>query len=198
MDIDVMLYEGKDSDFHLAMYLDKPGMGQHFYMPARHSEWLFNTPSQMSFTHNTYTFVFPSGHLAEFSLRHAIGKMIEGTFLYVAGPIFFNICLISESMLADEVKTEGGFLNSHQKQMEFGFGVEGLKDSGHYSDQQISFYPAVGNKSKFSPEFKRELPSEFQSFVDNFEKIVYISFGSIFNPPHEVITKMRETIRLAQ
>ena len=26
LDVDAMLYEGKDSDYHLAKYLDKPGM----------------------------------------------------------------------------------------------------------------------------------------------------------------------------
>ena len=33
VDADVFLFEGKDFDIHLAKYLEKPGMAQHFYMP---------------------------------------------------------------------------------------------------------------------------------------------------------------------
>ena len=53
-------------------------------------------------------------------------------------------------------------------------------------------------KSKFSPQFNSVLPDEYQLFIDRFEKVVYISFGSIMNPPDELLMLMIEAIELAQ
>jgi len=148
----------------------------------------------------TYAAVKPAGHLHDLDIYHTVGKVLEYAFMYVVAPhLVPRAILITEAELADEVKDENGrFLRTFNRQMTFGFGIEGFVDKVQVSDQQVNFYPPVEPKSKFSPQFDANLPEEYQLFIDRFEKVVYISFGSIMNPPDELLMLMIEAIEQAQ
>ena len=70
----------------------------------------------------------------------------------------------------------------------------GLSDQTQYSDQWVSFYPAVETKSKFGKNFDGALPQEYTDFLERFDKIVYISFGTTYNPNYEKLVKIVDAI----
>jgi len=78
---------------------------------------------------------------------------------------------------------QGGWINEVGKGVIFGTGIEGLRDRSQRPDNQATFYPAVPSLSKFNPDFtdtKMEL--EFVEFIEKYDKIVLVSFGTMFVP----------------
>jgi hypothetical protein len=56
------------------------------------------------------------------------------------------------------------------------------------------FYPALPSKSKFNPEFmEKSLPDQYAEFIDRFEGIIYISFGTMFMPS---VDQMSEIVKM--
>ena len=79
-----------------------------------------------------------------------------------------------------------------------GFGIEGFRDRALQSPQTVAFYPAVATKSKFNPDFMtKSLSEEFTDFLEKYESVVYISFGTTFMPPSEQMLKVVDMIKLA-
>ena len=109
LDIDVMLYEAKDSDFHIAKYIDKPGMGQHFYVPALTNEWLHHYPSQLHYSTISYGAIKPAGSMHDLDIRHTLGKFIEYTFIYFMAPSILSFVMINEWQIADEVRGDDNY-----------------------------------------------------------------------------------------
>ena len=66
----------------------------------------------------------------------------------------------------------------------FGFGIEGLRDRVQVGQNVVSFYPAVPPNSKSHPNFAEvmQMEAEYTDFIDKYEKIVLISFGTMFVP----------------
>lgn len=61
----------------------------------------------------------------------------------------------------------------------------------------VGFYPAVETKSKYDSTFiAKGLDQEFTDFIDRFEAVVYISFGTTFMPSNEQMLKVVDMIKL--
>ena len=185
IDPDVFLYEMKDLDTLLARWIDKPGMGQHFYLPASTNEWFYNHPRQINSYYTTYQPIEASVPQNEISLRNAAGKGLEVVVLMTMVPLIMQFTSFNEMNVHPEIRGELGLWHQPNTKMSFGFGVEGFRDRYQYTEQSSFFFPAVESKSKFSPQFSTQLPQDYLEFIDRFESIVYISFGSIFNPEDE-------------
>ena len=80
----------------------------------------------------------------------------------------------------------------------FGFGIEGFRDRVQLSSHEASFYPAVPSQSFLIPNFNEtmKLEKEYTDFFDKHERVVLISFGTMFMPPIEEMDLIIEAIKL--
>lgn len=87
-----------------------------------------------------------------------------------------------QEQLNEELKRTWNVKN-YSKGYVFGFGRDNFRDRTQNNGQQATFYPAVTSKSKFHPDFtKKALPDNYVEFIDKYESIIYISFGTMFMP----------------
>ena len=59
----------------------------------------------------------------------------------------------------------------------------------------LHFYPTLSNQSKFLKDYSNALSEEYTQFLDRFEKVVFISFGTIYNPDKTDADKLIRMIR---
>ena len=85
------------------------------------------------------------------------------------------------------------------KTVNFGSGIEGLRDRVQRGSNNISFYPPVPTDSKNSPGFAEwmKLDAEYNDFIDKFERIVLVSFGVMFVPSKDQMDLLIEAMQLS-
>ena len=60
----------------------------------------------------------------------------------------------------------------------------------------MRFYPALPSESKFNQNFSEESLSDiYQEFLERFDSVVYISFGTSFMPPYDQLMTLISMIR---
>ena len=66
------------------------------------------------------------------------------------------------------------------------------------SSHEASFYPAVPTRSYLNPKIEEEmtLDEEYTTFFDKHQKVVLISFGSMFMPPVHEMDLIIDAIKL--
>jgi hypothetical protein len=79
----------------------------------------------------------------------------------------------------------------------FGIGTDGFLDRAQSDGKLAMFYPALPSKSKFNPTFiEKSLPEQYTEFIDRYEGIIYISFGTMFMPSLEQMAEIVKMIQL--
>jgi len=96
----------KDLDTLLARWIDKPGMGQHFYLPAGTHEWFYNQPRQVNSYYTTYQPIEATAPQNEISLRNAAGKAIEVFVIMYFVPSLFWLGVFNEWNVHPEIRGE--------------------------------------------------------------------------------------------
>ena len=73
------------------------------------------------------------------------------------------------------------------KTVNFGSGIEGLRDRVQKGQNNISFYPPVPTTSKRHPDFEEnmKMDAEYNDFIDKYERIILVSFGVMFVPSED-------------
>ena len=163
-------------------------MAFHFYLPAGINEWNYNYPAQTQNYYPSYgATLLPSVPLPQFSLENMFARWLETQMINTLPNSLYPIVMFNEDEVAAEVKAEikglrQHFLYSHVTAVGFGFGTDKFIDRGQWSEQALHFYPLLENQSQYKNQIIKPLSSEFTTFIDSFEKVVYISFGSMLNP----------------
>ena len=82
---------------------------------------------------------------------------------------------------------EPGWFRRPCTTVNFGSGIEGLRDKVQKGQNNISFYPPVPTTSKKHPKFAEwmKLDAEYNDFIDKFDRIVLVSFGVMFVPSED-------------
>ena len=96
-------------------------------------------------------------------------------------------------------KYEPGWFKKPCKTVNFGSGIEGLRDRVQKGQNNISFYPPVPTTSKLHPDFDEwmKLDAEYNDFIDKFERIVLVSFGVMFVPSEDQMNLLIEAMQLS-
>ena len=104
--------------------------------------------------------------------------------------------MITDSMFPNK---ESGFHSTPVTSAIFGFGIEGLRDRVQRGQNNVSFYPAVPPNSKRHPGFAKamEMEAEYTDFIERYEKIVLVSFGTMFVPTDEQMNLLTEALKLS-
>ena len=92
---------------------------------------------------------------------------------------------------------QGEFLTSFDQQFLYGFGIEGFRAVVHDPDNIAPFYPHSKTNSKFHENAESTLPDEYQAFMDKFESVVLIAFGTTFMPSEKDMMHLFEMVKLA-
>ena len=72
------------------------------------------------------------------------------------------------------------FLMSYDLTFVFGYALDGLTDNTHKADNAQTFYPLTRQQSKWNQKF--ELNEKFASFVDKYDTIILVAFGTTWMP----------------
>jgi hypothetical protein len=181
-DYDCVLYDAILSDVLLATYLEKPSMMQMFYQPSLYHYYFFGSPSVMNSQYQTFgtvNMIADDGYL-----NHALMKISENVLSFVMD-FYLRDAIIPPDTIHPELKATWD-LKTLSKGYTFGFGRDDFRDRTQNSGNQAMFYPAVPTKSKFSDKFlSKSLAEEYTTFIDRYESVIYISFGTMFMPNHE-------------
>ena len=59
------------------------------------------------------------------------------------------------------------------------------------------WYPQTGLSSKFATTSELSIPEEYQKFLDKFEHVVLVAFGTTFSPKFEHLMNIVEAAKLA-
>ena len=71
------------------------------------------------------------------------------------------------------------FQTSYDLTFLYGYHMEGLFENYHFADHMQTFYPLSPISSKKS---LKPLPEAYQEFVDKFDTVVLIAFGTTYMP----------------
>ena len=93
---------------------------------------------------------------------------------------------------------QGEFLTSRDLTFAYGFGIEGIREVAHQPDNAVAFYPHSKTVSKFDATVgDLHLPEEYQIFLDKFDSVILIAFGTTFMPIEEDMLKLFDAVKLA-
>ena len=162
------------------------------YLPNPVGSILLSLPSQSSYDVptmapasawliNNFSFNFPIFKMGQIVPRHLAPFLIP--------------MLYSDEKVRPEF--QGNFLTSYDLSFAYGFGVEGFRDTTHWPDNAAAFYPHSKTNSKFSEHSELKLPDDYQAFMDKFESVVLIAFGTTFMPSEADMMRIFEAVKLA-
>jgi hypothetical protein len=185
-----------DAEYHetiFSSYLDKPSMMQFFYAPSYSLMGMFGMPS----VSNTYYPMTSSIRLLEddSNFKWTLMKITEAI-----GPVICDLYLLP--LLMEPAKLHPEFKETFSGEVRskgyvFGIGTDGFLDRVQTDGKTAMFYPALPSKSKFNPEFmEKSLPVMYTEFIDRYDGIIYISFGTMFMPSLEQMSEIVKMIQL--
>lgn len=91
-----------------------------------------------------------------------------------------------------------GFKYSYPETMIYGFGFEGLRDNSQTAQNIWPFYPLTRLTSKFNKKVAElTIPDEYQAFLDKYDTVSLIAFGTTFMPLPEEMERIVEAIQFA-
>ena len=92
----------------------------------------------------------------------------------------------------------GEILHQYYRSIFYGYGFDGMTDIVQEPMNLMRWYPQTGLGSKFNTAIAElSIPDEYQQFLDKFEHVVLIAFGTTFMPKEKDILNIVEGAKLA-
>ena len=159
-------------------------------LPNPPNSVFLNLPSQSSYDlptvvpgtymANAFDFDFPLFKFGQIMPRHILPLAISR--------------LYTDEVVRPEF--QGEYLTSYDLIFLYGYGIEGIREVSHWSDNTAAFYPHSKTNSKFHEHSELVLPEDYKAFMEQFETVVLIAFGTTFMPSEEDMMKLFEAVKL--
>lgn len=90
------------------------------------------------------------------------------------------------------------WLWSYHETTTYGFGFDGFREKSHQAPNVNSVYPLTPLTSKFNTKTAElTIPDEYQAFLDRFETVSLIAFGTTWSPLESDILTIVEALKLS-
>jgi len=193
MNFDAMTAMGIPYESFFSQAIGVPLLAQLAYLPDPPVAFTLNLPCQSSY--NLPTMVPDLVGNNDISPTFILFRWMN----IVARNVVPNLLryVYDESLINQRFRDEG-VMKDYSRGFFYGFGVEGIRDVAHWPDNSATFNPVTNLNSKFSTKFTdEELPREYADFLDKFDTVVLVAFGTTFMPREAHIMNIVEAIKLS-